>query len=194
MNSHRVSLLGILVSSLFMSLLALPLVPPEAETQTSCPNIPILNQSFPPSMCWPSGAQVRYYFTVDPNTPGLPFPETEKNLYRQAFAIWNQYSGINHNCSGVFFSESSGEYLYEVQKTVFTHWTTDPITNGTFSRAAITFVGSTYPLEDTPFIRKTIMIHEIGHSFGMNDCNNCQPCNASVMIRCDPEPLLQAPQ
>jgi hypothetical protein len=78
MNSHRLSLLGIGLLSLFLSLLVLPIFPPEAETQTSCPNIPALNQYFPPSMCWPSGARVRYYFTVDPDTPELSFTNAEK--------------------------------------------------------------------------------------------------------------------
>ena len=116
MKSHRLSLFGIIVLSVFVSLLVLPVFLPEAETQTSCPNIPALNQYFPPSMCWPSGARVRYYFTVSPDTPELPFTDAEKNLYRQAFTIWNGYSGINHNCSGVVFSETSGDYLYEVPK------------------------------------------------------------------------------
>ncbi|HKQ05875.1 MAG TPA: hypothetical protein VJ464_12135 [Blastocatellia bacterium] len=190
---HRLSLFGTIVLSVFVSLLVLPVFLPEAETQTSCPSIPVFNPSFPASYCWPSGARVHYYFTVDPNTPDVLFTDAEKNLYRQAFTIWNGYSGINHNCSGVVFSETSGDYLYEVQKTILTHWTTTPQPNGTFSRGAVTYVGGTSPLEDTPYIRKTIMIHEIGHSFGMNDCYGCQPCNASVMIRCTPEALLQAP-
>ena len=193
MNSHRVFLLGIVVLSLFMSLLVLPAIPPEAEAQTGCPTIPARNAYFPPSMCWPSGARVHYYFTVDPDSSDLLFTDTEKNLYRQAFAIWNQYSGINHNCSGVVFSETAGDYLYEVRKTLFTNWSTDPHTNGSFSVGATTYVGSTYPLQDTPSIRQAIMVHEIGHSFGMNDCNGCTPCNASVMVKCTPPSIVPTP-
>lgn len=194
MNSHRVSLLSIVVFALFLSLLALPVFPPEAETQTTCPPIPPKSESFPPKYCWPSGARVKFYFTTGSDADG-PFTNAEKNLYREAFAIWNQYAGINHNCSGVVFSETSGDYLYEVRKSSFlSDWTTIPQTNGSFSAGAITFVGGTAPYPDTSSIRKIIMIHEIGHSFGMNDCWNCQPCNASVMTRCTPEALLAAPQ
>src|SRR5947207_2599039 len=126
MHNHRISLLGIVLFSLFLNLLVLPVFPPEAEMQTSCPNIPVFNPSFPASYCWPSGAYVQFYFSRDADAD--PFTDAEKNLYRQAFAIWNQYSGVNHNCSGVVFSESFGNYFYEVRKTSNASggWTTFP--------------------------------------------------------------------
>src|SRR5690242_6891214 len=109
MNSRPASLFGVVVLSLFLSLLVLPIIPPEAETQAGCPNIPALNPPAPWTWCWASGARVRYFFTTDPYADG-PFTEAEKDLYRQAFSLWNQYSGIGHNCSGVVFSEYSGDY------------------------------------------------------------------------------------
>jgi hypothetical protein len=79
MKNRVAILLHIIVISAFFDLLILPAILPSVEMQ-SCPDVQPLSPQHPPWYCWPSNAQVRYFFT---NASGVrSFTETEKTLYR----------------------------------------------------------------------------------------------------------------
>jgi hypothetical protein len=190
MNSRLASLVDVILFSIFLSLFVLPTVPPKVETQ-NCPNITPADPFDPQRLCWPAGATIRYFFTWVPD--GRPFTQQELTLYTQAFNAWNQHNGLNHNCSGVVFSPSYGDYSCEVRKVSDQQgWYTNRFTNGSYETSVMIEVGGTNPYPETDALKKTIMLHEIGHSFGMNHCN-CSPCNGSVMTYCNPPALFTAP-
>src|SRR5438270_8978659 len=162
MNKRVASFVDILLFSLFLSLFVLPAHPPKVETQ-SCPGVQPLNRSNPPSLCWPGGATVGYYFTFDTSDPDAhPFTQQEINLYSQAFSAWNQHNDYNHNCSGVIFSAGygSGQYSVEVRRiSDLYYWSTDLATNGSYRPSALIEVGNTNPFPATDALKQTIMIH-----------------------------------
>lgn len=113
MKNRIAILLQIVAMSALFDLLILPAILPSVEMQ-SCPDVHPLSPQHPSWYCWPSNTQARYFFT---NSSGVrSFTETEKTLYRESFAVWNARRFPGNNCSGVFFSESSGTSTFEIRK------------------------------------------------------------------------------
>ena len=179
-----------LLSSMVFSLLILTAILPPAQMQSGCPPVQPLSPQFPSWYCWQANAQVQYSFTHGSGVRA--FTEAEKTLYRQAFAVWNAHRFPGNNCSGVFFSETSGSNTLEVRKVSDSlEWTTEfSQSPGGFGPkyliGALINVGGTAPYPETDDLKKVIMVHEIGHTFGMNDCVNCTPCSGSAMTKCAP--------
>ena len=188
--NERFSVRSQIILSILFSLLIVPAILPPAESQSGCPPVQPLSLQFPSWYCWQSNAQVRYSFTNESGSRA--FTETEKPLYRGVFAVWNAHRFPGNNCSGVFFSESAGSNTLEVRKVSDSlNWTTEfTLSPGGFGPkyliAAVLKVGGTAPYPETDDLKKVIMIHEIGHTFGMDDCPNCTPCSGSVMTKCNP--------
>ena len=114
MKSRFVALLPIVVLSILFDLLILPTLWSPVEMQSGCPPVQPTEIQHPSWDCWQANAQVRYFFT---NAPGVrAFTDTEKTLYREAFAVWNTHSFPGNNCSGVYFSENSGTQTFEYVK------------------------------------------------------------------------------
>ncbi len=189
MKGHVAGLFQIITLSILFELSVLPVILPPVEMQ-SCPSVQPLEPAHSSWYCWPSDAQVRYFFTSAPGARA--FTETEKTLYREAFAVWNAHSIPGNNCSGVFFSENAGTYNFEVRKVSDsspwspTYTRTAGGFTGYYLKGAVLNVGGTSPYPETDDLKKVIMIHEIGHTFGMNDCVDCTPCSGSVMTFCHP--------
>jgi hypothetical protein len=153
-NKNPAPLVDVLLFSLFLSLFVLLANPPNVETQ-SCPNIQPADTTNPQSLCWPAGVTVQYYFTWDPD--GRPFTQQELTLYTQAFNAWNNHRDPNHNCSGVFFSSSSGVYSLEVRKVSDQNgWFTQRHSNGSYLDGAVITVGGTSPYPETDALKRPL--------------------------------------
>ena len=153
----------------------------DVEGQTSCPSLPKLPDTNGAS--WSRGASVNVVINAN------DFTSEQRTAIQNAFRSWQTANGSG-NSSGVTFT--------------FTTGTTRPVANNTFyinrgstttgGATAISFSGSpsstgnittrAFTTIDSTMTNlgaiTNLMIHEIGHTFGLGDCMACSQ-GSSIM-------------
>ena len=171
--------------ALCAALLAATPAPRPATAQTGCTtNPPAVNN---PLGSWPQGATVTVYIGSGVNAAAV----------QAAFNNWNNVNGISGNNSGVRFQFSStpvsGPGTFTVNsgqpslpsgctpETCVAQASTgiNTITSGTGAGTSSAATTLNPGVTNATAITQ-VMMHEIGHTFGLNDCSNCGTGN-SVM-------------
>jgi Dual-action HEIGH metallo-peptidase len=140
----------------------------------ACQNPPTLGQS----ATWTEGDTVYVNFVN-----GSAYTASQIQALEAAFTNWNSANGITANCSSVTFifdqTPTSGQSTYDVTQSTLTsgQGLTGGQTSGGFRIAAQTSIDSR--VTNTTALTQ-VMAHEIGHSFGLDDCTTCSP-GTSVM-------------
>lgn len=180
----------LLLSAIVYSYLLAMLYPQPAILQ-GCPQIPgHPDAPSPQAWCWPSGAQVKVTINSDPNNEG--FTGTQITAIFQSFKNWNKHNGTIDNCSGVVFSQTAGTYTCQVIKRQISTGQAQMggATNNTNRTSGVLTVDPRYIPADNFLDALTENItHEIGHSFGLGDCETC-PCQTVMTYQsCSPKLL-----
>ncbi|MFP5263082.1 MAG: hypothetical protein ACLGJB_14360 [Blastocatellia bacterium] len=162
-----------------IGLLFLLLLFPQRVTLQTCPQIPGIPN--PRVWCWPEGATVRLIINTDPNNKG--FTSTQIQAFRTAFDNWNLASGYSGNCSFVRFG-ASGTYTCQVIKEIPLSGSSyaaecDGTSNGIARTSALIRV---HPELMTVEDLTRLMAHEIGHSFGLDNCPTPSACSCSSTV------------
>lgn len=137
-----------------------------------CENPPF----FPSFPTWSRNAQVNVIIDTD-------FGQTMRDAIRQGFRNWNYASSMYDNCSGVYFREPTYQNIpdsYSVdnvsaltvavrQRPEAAAYVDRRTTAGSVIKALIT-IGACVSISDS---MTAITAHEIGHTFGLANCDSC---------------------
>lgn len=181
-------LLIALTSALSLWLLVYPV---GASLQGGCPPIPPIYPNFTPKGMWPQGSTVNV--NIDPT-----FDQEQKDAIVAAIDSWNAKKGFNGNDCNVTLADptfdsmplGSSFYSYNLQvsnKPISTpgdcNW------GGTSSfRAYAEIRLNPAKIFTFPGWFQHVMAHELGHSFGLENCNWCDPCQTVMGVpqACNP--------
>lgn len=114
---------------------------------------------------------------------GSEYSAAQLQALKAAFTNWQAANGSNGNCSYVTFvfdqTPISGSSTFDVTRGTLTdrQAQTEGQASGGFRIAAQTIIDSR--VTDTTALTQ-VMAHEIGHTFGLNDCGTCA-AGSSVM-------------
>lgn len=149
--------------------LMLPLCVPTVYAQSSCTVGTTQPETLAPGHAWPQGASVSVYIS-----PGFSSPQ--QTAIQAAFNNWANTTG------GVTFNFVSSPSVSGTPNTVGVYQgTPDAIGSGTrgqtteYSNGTNTTYATTQlntSITDNGALTQT-MAHEIGHTFGLNDCASC---------------------
>lgn len=158
-----------------------------AFSQPTCPPVAAMHPSNPPSRAWPASGQINV--NIDP-----ALSTDQRNATVAAITAWNASNGcgLNNNESRVFFPPPT--YNSTKLTSSFTDLNLQITKDTTISTPANISWGSAFGGTRTygemklntnmiftfPNWFQYIVAHEIGHSFGMENCELCAPC-LSVM-------------
>lgn len=188
----RLHLLGFAILLTLCCLLVLNFSPLASQTTAqSCTN-PDPNQAGKKA-AWAQGT------TVTVNINSSQFSPTEQACLQRAFDNWNTANGTSGNGSGIRFNVqfsstavatvdsqgnvSGGTNVFQVNRGTPTaadaRGRVDRADNGTNTIRAVAII---HPeVTNCDAIAQT-MAHEIGHTMGLGECNNCTAPQQSVMI------------
>jgi hypothetical protein len=158
-----------------------------AFSQTNCPPITALDPINPPSQTWPVRGQVNV--NIDPT-----FTDSQKTNILAAITAWNNSKGCGSTNNQSQVTLSTPTYNSSKLTSSFTQLNLQITRDTTISDAGNASYGSAFGTGRTyaevklnppgilnfPGYFQHVAAHEIGHTFGMDDCENCDPC-ASVM-------------
>jgi len=164
---------AILLAALIISCLSI-LAPQLATSQSGCTNPPTQGAN----TTWSPGAQV----TVNINPT---FSQSQRDAIVAAFTNWQNSSGNN---SGVNFSftynstQVTGANTYQVNSQIPSgggQAETGGTANSSNTHRSTAFTNIDSRVTDLTALTQ-VMAHEIGHTFGLNDCSTCA-AGTSVM-------------
>ncbi len=134
---------------------------------------------------WALNTTVKYRFTLS-NDQTFTFTSGAKAQMREAFNAWNyENAAVNQlNCTGITFSETNNVDEAKIQIV--------PIDTGGVGVFVYNSIGSTfestdieinvnYPGSTSPNFYKKAILHEVGHTMGLNDAPQTQVAGRSVM-------------
>lgn len=136
---------------------------------------------------WALTTSVKYRFTLSPDN-SFGFTSDAKAQMRAAFTAWNAENNPvnkpNSNCSQITFAEDNDDEDAPIQITPFnTGGVRVGVSNGTGGTAASADIEINVLLPNATqpnFYRKAIL-HEIGHTMGLDDAPQTQVAGRSVM-------------
>lgn len=161
----------VVASLMFILLIAIPQI---INSQSGCTNPPTLTAN----TTWPPGAQVTV--NISPT-----FSQSQRDAMVAAFTNWQNSSGNNSNVTFSFTYNSTpvtGANTHQVNSQA-------PSRGGQAETGGTANSGNTHrataltnidPQVTNPTALTQVMAHEIGHTFGLNDCLTC-PAGTSVM-------------
>lgn len=157
------------------------------SSQTNCPPITAIDTANPPSHTWPVRGQVNV--NIDPT-----FTDTQKTAITSAITAWNTSKGCGTNDNQSQVTLGTPTYNSTKLTSSFTQLNLQISLDTTIPDAGQCTYGSAFGTGRTyaevklnpnniftfPGYFQHVTAHELGHSFGMADCENCDPC-ASVI-------------
>lgn len=167
-----------LIAVIALNLLAL-FFQQTAISQSPCPTTPALFPNKPPKGTWPPSATINV--NIDPT-----FTPDQKNAIVAALNNWNTANSINGNGSLVRFNEpTSNQQPLSPSSTSFNlQISNKPIgaagnaswvgtaNNRTYSEISLNPAN----IFTFPGYFQHVAAHELGHTFGMDNCDSCDPC------------------
>jgi hypothetical protein len=176
------AVLSLALFSLFLTCLLVSQNLLSVYSQTACPSL--RSGAIPP---WPQGAEVTVY--IDPR-----YNTNEANAIKAAFTNWENSRGASGNSSDVTFNftstQGSGNYRFSVLKDdAPVAGVRAEVTN--FSASQSRLQSATVKINPgvTNLMALTnAMAHEIGHTFGLGECETESECrdDSTVMSKYNP--------
>ena len=154
----------------------------------NCPEIPPLNPSNPSRGTWPKNATVNV--NIDP-----AFNEQEKDAIVAALNTWQDLNSYDGNFSGVRFAtptrnstklgSSFNSINLQITKnnSIAASGNVSPEANNGLNRTYAQINLNTTSIGIAPGMMEHVTAHEIGHTFGLRDCDYC---DASKTIMATP--------
>src|SRR5215510_140903 len=136
---------------------------------------------------WALFTTVKWRFTTAPDGTNAAFTPEAKLQMRQAFDLWNTENNPanypNSNCTGIHFEEDNDFEDAPFQISPFSSGGVGTSLHGATSTltSAYTEINVNYPGSTSPNWYQKAMLHEIGHTMGLNDAPQPQIALISVM-------------
>ncbi len=158
-----------------------------AHSQSGCLAIPAFRPNDPPSGTWNANGEVNV--NIDPT-----FTQDQRAAIVVAIDAWNAARGSTGNCSQVFLK--SPTYNATKLTSSFTAMNLQITLDTTIDSQGNSSYGSAFGRGRTyseiklnpnsiftfPGWFQHVTAHEIGHTFGMDNCEGCNPCQSVMSV------------